>query len=86
MTDGDALRGIAWDLIEEAGRWQIQRLPFILDQAGQRAGPNDIFASDGAAREFVEVMARAGNRECELALLKVYASEDEEEALPLALS
>ena len=78
MTEGNVLRGIAWDLIEGAGRWQIQRLPFILDQAGQRAGPNDIFASDGAAREFVEVMARAGNRECELALLTIYASEDEE--------
>lgn len=69
MTDRLNLRGTAWDLFLEGGRYHIRRLPFILDATGQQVGPNDIFANDQAALEFVEAMAERGNYDCEAALL-----------------
>lgn len=69
MTETTNLRGIAWDLLCEGGRHHIRRLPFILDATGQQVGPNDIFANDQAALEFVKVMAERGNYDCEAALL-----------------
>jgi len=71
MTGKLILRGIAWNVIEEEGRHHIRRLPSILDATGQPVGPNDIFASDLAAREFVELMAERGNYECEAVLMMV---------------
>lgn len=68
MLDSLNLKGIAWDLFSEGGRHYIRRLPFILDATGREVGPNDIFASDRAAIEFVELMAERGNYECEAAL------------------
>ena len=69
MTETTNLRGIAWDLFSEGGRHYIRRLPSIRDATGREVGPNDIFANDQAAVEFVEEMARRGNYECEAALL-----------------
>lgn len=69
MMDSLNLKGIAWDLFPEGGRHYIRRLPFILDATGREVGPNDIFASDQAAIEFVKLMAERGNYECEAALL-----------------
>lgn len=40
-------------------------------------GPNDIFASDEAAREFVEVMAEHGDLECQLAIKTVRQYEED---------
>lgn len=69
MVETTNLKGIAWDLFSEGGRHCIRRLPFILDATGREIMENDIFASDQAAIEFVELMAERGNYECEAALL-----------------
>lgn len=76
MLDSLNLRGIAWDLFSEGGRHYIRRLPFILDATGQEVGPNDIFASDQAALEFVEAMAERGNYDCEAVLMMTRREED----------
>ena len=76
MTDRLNLRGTAWDLFLEGGRYHIRRLPFILDATGQEVGPNDIFASDQAALEFVEAMAERGNYDCEAVLMMTRREED----------
>ena len=76
MTDRLNLRGTAWDLFLEGGRYHIRRLPFILNATGQKVGPNDIFANDQAALEFVEAMAERGNYDCEAVLMMTRREED----------
>lgn len=79
MVETTNLKGIAWDFFPEGGRHVIRRLPFILDATGREVGPNDIFANDQAALEFVEVMAERGNSECEAALLLTQATLQQED-------
>lgn len=69
MVETTNLKGTAWDLFLEGGRYHIRRLPSILDATGREVGPNDIFANDQAVLEFVELMAERGNYECEAVLL-----------------
>lgn len=76
MSEPTNLRGTAWDLFPEGGRYHIRRLPSILDATGQEVGPNDIFASDQAALEFVEAMAERGNYDCEAVLMMTRREED----------
>lgn len=79
MTESNNLKGIAWDVFTtNFGRGvAIQRLDFIRDATGRPTYPNDIFATDLAAREFVEVMAEHGDEECRLALAQIKDSEAE---------
>lgn len=75
------LKGIAWDIFTPDGgkTLEIQRLHPLMDGKGEEAGPNDVFASDEAAREFVEEMALHGDIDCVNALFLVRQSEDLEE-------
>jgi hypothetical protein len=79
------LKGIAWDIFTtNFGRGvAIQRLDFIRDAYGHPTYPNDIFATDSAAREFVEVMAELGDEECQKAIETVRQFEEDALQLPL---
>lgn len=72
------LKGIAWDIFTPDGgkTLEIQRLNPMLDGQGCYAGPNDVFASDEAAYEFVQQMALHGDIDCVNALFLVRQSED----------
>lgn len=82
MDNSHNLKGIAWDIFTtNFGRGvAIQRLDFILDAYGHPTYPNDIFATDSAAREFVEVMAEFGDPDCKLAIEMVKQYEEDQES------
>ena len=73
------LKGIAWDIfsLDWGQRVGIRRLDQLRDSYGQPIGPNDIFANDLAAREFVELMASYGDIECIEAMVLVRQYEED---------
>jgi hypothetical protein len=78
MAESNSLKGIAWDIFTPDGgkTLEIQRLSPLRDGKGGEAGPNDVFASDEAALEFVQQMALHGDIDCINALFLVRQSED----------
>lgn len=79
MDGNNNLKGVAWDIfsLDWGQRVGIRRLDLIRDRYGQPVGPNDIFANDRAAREFVEVMASHGDLECLEAMMLVRQYEED---------
>jgi hypothetical protein len=78
MAESNSMKGIAWDIFTPDGgkTLQIQRLDILRDEQGEEVGPNDVFASDAAAYEFVQQMALHGDIDCVNALFLVRQSED----------
>ena len=67
---GANLRGVVWVLVQVDGRLEVQRLePMVLPGGGEVA--NDVFATDQAAREFVERLAALGDTECQQVMVDV---------------
>jgi hypothetical protein len=79
VNETNNLKGVAWDIftLNWGKAVGIRRLDFIRAADGHLVGPNDIFANDQAAREFVEVMASHGDVECVEAMVIVRQYEED---------